>query len=127
MINTKQTLTINVKLPTLNEYIDACRTNQYKGATFKRDYQNLICYLIRAAGLKRVEGPQWITYIFYEKNKKRDKDNVASFAKKVINDALQVMGILPNDNNEWVAGTSEMFDYSEKTSKITVILEDYQN
>ena len=49
---------------------------------------------------------------------KRDKDNVA-FAKKYILDALQKSGILPNDNNKYIAGFIDTFVY-EKCDKVVV-------
>lgn len=116
-----QKFTIDGRLPTLNEYIDRCRTNKYAGAGFKKDHQNYIAWCIKKAGINPVEKVS-IKYIFYEKNKRRDKDNVSSFAKKVINDALQETGILKNDNWECIELMTENFKVDKENPRIEVEL-----
>ena len=39
-----QTVMIHGKLPSLNEYIDACRRNRYQAAKMKRDAEELIIW-----------------------------------------------------------------------------------
>lgn len=46
---------INAKLPSLNEYINACRRNKYQGAKFKRDVEEVIGWAdYRSKGKKDV-------------------------------------------------------------------------
>ena len=120
----KQRFVINTKMPTLNEMIRRDRTNRYAGAELKKRYQLYVSACIRQAKLTPVKQAQWILYEYHESSKRRDKDNVSAFARKVINDALQTTGIIPKDNNEWVAGLSEVFVY-DKTDKIIVTLVDH--
>ena len=122
----RQRFEINVKMPTLNELIKRDRTNRYAGNELKRRYQMIASARIRQARLSPVKQAQWILYEFHESSRRRDKDNVSAFARKVINDALQNTGILPNDNNEWVAGLSEVFVY-DKTDRIIVTLVDHSD
>ena len=119
----KQTFTINAKTPSMNEIIGRNRTNKFAGATAKKRYQNTVVWSIKAAKLQKVQVQQWIHYEFHEKTRKRDKDNLLA-AIKPINDALQQRGILPNDNNTWVAGLSMSFVY-DKTDRLVVTLADY--
>lgn len=119
----KQTFTINAKTPSMNEIIGRNRTNKFAGATAKKRYQNTVVWSIKAARLQRVQVQQWIHYEFHEKTRKRDKDNLLA-AIKPVNDALQQAGILPNDNNNWVAGLSMSFVY-DKTDRLVVTLADY--
>ena len=119
----KQTFTINAKTPSMNEIIGRNRTNKFAGASAKKRYQNTVVWSIKAAKLHRVQVQQWIHYEFHEKTRKRDKDNLLA-AIKPVNDALQQAGILPNDNNTWVAGLSMSFVY-DKTDRLVVTLADY--
>lgn len=119
----KQTFTINRKTPSMNEIIGRNRTNKFAGASAKKRYQNTVVWSIKAARLQRVQVQQWIHYEFHEKTRKRDKDNLLR-AIKPVNDALQQRGILPNDNNTWVAGLSMSFVY-DKTDRLVVTLADY--
>lgn len=98
------------KLPSLNDYINACRTNQYKGAKLKKDVENLISTYIKIAKvqkkLKPTDKPIIVHFEWHEKTKRRDADNVAS-AKKYILDAMQKSGIIPNDNRKYVKGFTD--------------------
>jgi len=101
--------TIPGRLPNLNDFIAAERTvvkNDYrnkilltKGAVMKKQWQRYIAEYIRN-DLKdtKPKTPINIHYTFFEPNRKRDKGNVMSFADKVICDALQQVGTIPNDN-----------------------------
>ena len=101
---------IYAKLPSLNEYQDACRANKYKGAKMKSETDTIIGWFIRKAvregTLEAVNGPVRLNFFWYEKTKRRDPDNVAS-AKKFILDALQKQGILPNDSRKYIYGFSD--------------------
>ena len=101
----KNYLYIGMQLPSLNEYINKCRTNPHVGAEFKRiTEENIAMWInnsVNHGNLHPVTSPCEIVIDFYEKNKRRDVDNVQS-ATKFILDALQTTGILPNDNQKWV-------------------------
>ena len=79
---------IPMRLPGLNEYIDAERTHRQKAAKLKRLVQRDIsaCILDQLGGAA-YDCPVDIEYTWYEPDRRRDKDNIA-FAKKFINDAL---------------------------------------
>lgn len=98
---------IRAKLPSLNDYILACRANRYKGAQFKRDVEELIGWNIRQALAKKTlqptSDPLTVNFVWHEKTKRRDADNIAS-AKKYILDAMQKQGIIPNDNRKYIRG-----------------------
>lgn len=98
---------INAKLPSLNDYTNACRANKYNGAKFKEEVEEVIGWAIRGAVCERTlrptQKPVYIFFEWHEKTKKRDADNIAS-AKKFILDAMQKHGIIPNDNRKFVKG-----------------------
>ena len=109
---------IQGRLPSLNEYISACRTNPYKGAQLKKEQQEIVAWEIMRARLdgylKPVTKPCIINFEYSEKKFKRDLDNISGFAHKVILDALVETGILPDDKYKWVTGFTDSFYESEK-------------
>lgn len=90
---------INQRLPSFNEYINACRYNRYAGATMKKNTENDIMWYINK--LPKFNKPIKINFTWIEANKRRDYDNIC-FGKKFILDALQKAGKLENDRLKWV-------------------------
>lgn len=118
--------TIKVKLPSLNDYIKANRSNAFQGNQFKKDIEMLICCYIRQAltigTLHKPNGPVIVYFDWHEKTKKRDADNIAS-AKKFILDALQKQGVLVNDNRKYVKGFHDTI-IDDKEDFVVVRLEE---
>ena len=82
-------LTINGRLDNMNDYTRACRTNQYKGAKMKQKNDAVVIRaILEQLGRLRITKPVIIRYRWYEPNKRRDLDNISSFGRKVIQDAL---------------------------------------
>lgn len=84
--------TIPGRLPGINEYTQACRPNPFVGSKMKKDAEKAVMCATNI-GLM-IDRPVFIYYRFYEKNKRRDLDNISGFAHKVIQDALVKNGIL---------------------------------
>lgn len=114
------TFKINIKLPSLNEYVKWCRGNKYAAAKRKRDIEDAIMWSVNT--IPKISRPCVLHFTWYEQTKRRDKDNVA-FAKKFILDALQKAGKLPNDNNRYVLGFSDDFVYKQGDGVLTEIEE----
>jgi Holliday junction resolvase RusA-like endonuclease len=112
---TAQKIKIVGKMPSLNEYIEACRRNAHCGARLKSNVEAGI--IPQLAKLKKIEKPVHITFIWHEINKRRDKDNVAA-AKKFILDALQKAGKLINDNNDYIAGFTDRLNTAAKNTVV---------
>ena len=115
-----QTLIIYGKLPNLNEYTRACRTNRFAGAKMKSDAERIIGAFIRTqlpgvAFEKAVE----LQFRWYEPNKKRDLDNVC-FAKKFILDSLVSNGIIIADGWQGVKGFTDTFFIDKENPRIEV-------
>ena len=113
---------IPMKLPSLNEYINACRRNKFSGANMKKKIENDIAYFINA--LPHYNNPIKIHFTWVEANKRRDYDNIC-FAKKFILDAMQECGKLENDNRKWVTGFTDSFKYG-KDYKVILEIEEVQ-
>lgn len=98
---------IKQKLPSLNEYTAACRSNAYKGGKFKAEVEEVIGWYIKQAltskTLHKPSGAVLVRFEWHEKTKRRDADNIA-FAKKFILDALVKCKVLENDSRKFVKG-----------------------
>lgn len=93
----------NRTLPTLNEFINAWGTRSgkfNKGGELKKKIQYGLGLEARSQNKEKLcfDKPSKINYVFIEKDNKRDFDNITGVAHKLINDALQQVGILKNDN-----------------------------
>lgn len=117
---------VNAKLPSLNEYIDVCRSNKYQAAGYKRDIEEMIGWAIKQALVKRelkaTNKPCIVKFTWIEKDARRDYDNIA-FAKKFILDAMQKQGIIPNDNRKYVKGFTDSFGIGDNYKVIVELLE----
>lgn len=111
---------IDMKLPSLNDYIRVCRTNKYMASKYKADIENQIGLFI--AKMPKYTKPIKIHFTWVEGNKKRDLDNIA-FAKKFILDAMQKFGKLENDNRNCVYAFTDSFKYGKETKVILEIEE----
>jgi Holliday junction resolvase RusA-like endonuclease len=112
---------ILLKLPSLNEYINACRSNRYAGAKMKEQIESDISWYIKV--LPKYKRPVKIKFEWVESNKKRDLDNIC-FAKKFILDAMVKCGKLENDNRNYVIGFEDSFSYAKENKVILEIKEE---
>ena len=114
-------LTIPGKLPGLNDYIDAERTNRHKGAKMKAENGNIVAVAIRKClrGV-RIDKPVFMEYLWVEPSRRRDKDNISSFGRKVIQDALVDTGVLKDDGWKYVVGFSDSFEVDKENPRIEV-------
>lgn len=115
-----QKFEINLKLPSLNDYIDVCRGNKYKAARFKKDIETDIGWFIRR--MPKYDKPIQIHFHWVEGSKRRDLDNVA-FAKKFILDAMVKAGKLKDDNRKCVNAFKDTFEYGSSSKVILYIYE----
>lgn len=99
------------RLPSLNEYVLACRTHWAKGAALKQDTETLIFWSIKSAQNKGfcrpVKTPVVVAFLWHEYGDRRDADNIYS-AKKYILDAMQTAGVIANDSRKHVVDCIDM-------------------
>lgn len=131
-MNNYHSFRIDGTLPNLNEYIKADRVmirhaghcysqgNEMKQSV-QRDVQ---AYIRRDLKGVVIENPITITYCFYEPNRRRDKDNIAAFAMKVIQDALVAEGVIKNDGWKEIYSFECYFDVDKVNPRIEVRLEE---
>lgn len=114
-------LVIQGRLPGLNEYTRECRMNAYAGAKMKKDAQKVVCFFILQQLRKvRIEKPVELAYTWYERNERRDHDNVSGFGHKVIQDALVEAGTLKDDGWHEIIGYSDTFKIDKEKPRIEV-------
>ena len=113
------TIEIPIKVPSLNEYIGACRTNYHKANKMKHEVQDEVAVYI--GHLPRMTKPVRIDFLWTEKNNRRDYDNISSAGRKFILDALVNSGKLPDDNRKHVVGFSDRFEVG-KGYKVTLTI-----
>lgn len=118
-----QKLTIHGKLPGLNDYTRANRTNAHVGAKMKRESEAIIRLNIRAQKIKSVSGAVRLSFKWYEPNKKRDLDNIC-FAKKFILDSLVKERIIETDNWRGVVGFTDEFYVDVAYPRIEVTIKE---
>ena len=73
-------------------------------------------------GRLRITKPVRMEYIWYEPNKRRDLDNISSFGRKVIQDALVASKVLQNDGWDNIKGFSDEFYVDKKNPRIEVLI-----
>lgn len=113
-------LVIPLTFPGLNDYINAERTHRQKAAKMKKQYQDAVMLCIRSQRLPTFDGPVYMYYTWVEKDRRRDKDNVAAFGRKVIQDALVKAGVLENDGWANIVGFSDTFEVDKKRPRVEV-------
>lgn len=59
-------------------------------------------------------------YTWYERNRRRDKDNISSFGRKVIQDGLVKAEIIKNDGWAQIEGFSDEFRVDKKHARVEV-------
>ena len=119
--------TIDGRLPSLNEFIAKNRSRAVMGNRMKQESQRLVeAHIMRDLRKVHIDKPVFIEYTFYEPNKKRDLDNISSYAHKVIQDALVESGVLHNDSWHYVVGFSDSFEIDKENVRIEVVIKEVE-
>ena len=66
-------------------------------------------------------------YHWVEKDRRRDKDNVSGYGRKVIQDSLVKAGYLRNDGWGEIVGFTDTFSVDKGRPRIEVIIEEMEN
>lgn len=116
-------LVIPGRLDGLNAYTEANRANPHRGGKMKKGNEAAVMLAIRQQlrGL-RISKPVFLRFFWHEPNKRRDHDNVSSFGRKVIQDALVKCGVLKDDGWDYVTGFSDDFYCDRENPRIEVMI-----
>lgn len=115
---------IPFSLPGLNELIAAERQHRQKAAKFKREHQRAVELCIRSQLRRPLREPVTMHYLWVEKDRRRDKDNVSSFGRKIIQDALVSVHALKNDGWSNIEDFTDSFSTDKKRPRIEVVIEE---
>lgn len=118
-------LVIPGRLVGLNEYIEAERRNKYKAAQIKREAEDLVmlCARQQLRGWK-ARGPVMMFYLWVEKDRRRDKDNISGYGRKIIQDALVKGKFLKNDGWNDIEGFADDFAVDKGNPRIEIVIEE---
>jgi len=118
-------------LPSLNDYLAEIGKNPKAGNKFKADYQKPIIGAIRRClrGWTVTNPPVILHYHYYEKKKgkRRDISNIHALCAKFAEDAMQIAGVIENDNPDWISGFTADFDWIESDPYIEIEIEERGN
>ncbi|MDF1565312.1 MAG: hypothetical protein P1V51_19905 [Deltaproteobacteria bacterium] len=87
----------------------------------KKHWSEAVAVALWTAGTRAVDYPVHVHFRWIERNRRRDKDNVAG-AKKLIIDGLRYAGILANDGWEHVVGFSDDFAVDKERPGVEITL-----
>lgn len=120
-------IVVTGRLQSLNEYIDAERSNRFRAAKMKRDAQQKVMICIRKClGMWTASEPVVMHYTWVEPNRRRDLDNICAFARKVIQDALVASGVLSGDGWAQIAGFDDRFLIDARCPRVEVEIEEVE-
>lgn len=117
-----QRLVISGELPSRNQAESAARKHWSSGSRFKRENTELVQWFVKIGRIKPVKGLAAVTVTFFEKNKKRDADNIMAGGLKYIMDGLVTAGILQDDSPKYVDLTVSPIKYDGLNPRIEVVL-----
>lgn len=119
-----QKFVIYGRLPSLNEYVNSCRSNRYGANSMKKKYERMITEFIEYFKIQPVKNyPVHMKITWYEKNNRRDVDNV-TFGTKFVLDALVKNGILKDDSRKYITSVSHEVRTDKDTPRIEVEMEE---
>lgn len=118
---------IDGRLPSLNEVLTAMNTQRGKWNRWnseKHKYEARVIKAIDAAGKpeRMFVKPIRIHFDFYEKDARRDCDNISGAAHKIVMDALQRAEVIRNDSVRYVKGHSDAFYIDPARPRIEITI-----
>lgn len=122
---------IKERLPTLNQFIAAMNRNRFIANKMKSKWQKFICLSmnkqIKGKNVK-FETPLFFIFTWIEKDRRRDKDNICGFARKIIFDAMIENGYISNDGWKEIAGWEDRFTIDKNDYGIDIkIIENFED
>lgn len=117
-------IVIPFTLPGMNDYVAAERANRQKGAAFKKKWQNDVAIVMKRQIRGKLKEPVVMHYTWFERDKRRDKDNVSAFGRKVIQDALVQIRALQNDGWNNIALFTDDFQVDKARPRVEIEIEE---
>ena len=115
------------RLPGENEIIKAAKSGKGKNNAYtrlKKKWTDYVAAIFQDCHIRPM-GSIYVSFVWIEKNRKRDKDNITA-AKKFIFDAMIKAGIIPNDGWKNIVGWRNSFKVNPHTFGVWVIIRQKQ-
>lgn len=120
-----QKLRIEGRLPSMNDVIKANRSNKFAGNTLKQKATNEVALAAKQQKLKSFTKKINLEFIWYCKDRRRDKDNIMS-AQKFIFDGLQKADVIKNDGWKEIGEIKHRFEI-DKNEGVVVHMTEVEN
>lgn len=121
----RASFTIAGRLPSYNEYINSCRRAWYIGASFKKKQTKRVSMELIAAGVPKFTRPVLMHFRWFERDRRRDRDNIRS-GEKYIMDALTERERITNDTQKWVIDSHHEILLDKQNPRIEIDIEEIQ-
>lgn len=121
-LNNEEKLVIDGELPNLNEIIETSKMHWAKYANEKKYLTENIALLAKSKIKKKYEKVN-LTFVWYCKNKRKDKDNIIAGQKFII-DALVLAGVIKNDGWNEIGNIFHFFEVDAKNPRVEVIIKE---
>lgn len=112
----EQSFWIEGTMPGLNATLGKALHNRYMYGALKKECDNRVIVACKLAKINPVTHPALVTFVWVEKDRRRDPDNIDS-AKKFILDGLIKAGILKGDGWKHIAGFGRPTFTTHKTKQ----------
>lgn len=119
------TLFIQGPLPGLNDIIDAAKGTLGRGYNYSRmkaRWTNAVALQVRAARIPPMPSARFL-FTWVEKNRRRNKDNIAGGGRKFVLDGLVTARVLSNDGWTEVVSWSDRFIVDPRRPGVEVTIE----
>ena len=117
----------NKTFPSWNDVLAQYGRKPQIGNRTKQEMQMMCVNAIRRQLNLVIDKPIKITYTFYEPDRKRDLGNLL-FVDKIFEDALQVCGVIKNDNQNFVKGiTANEVQIDKDNPRVVVEIEEIED
>lgn len=120
-----QQLILDGQLPAINEIIATTKSHWSKYSRVKKANTNIVASQALGQKLRPITNKVDIVFFHYRPSRRKDPDNVAGGAMKVILDGLVKAGVLKNDTMEFVNTLCHCFEVDKKNPRIEVLI--YEN
>ena len=117
----------NKTFPSWNDVLAQYGRKPQIGNKTKQEMQMMCVNAIRRQLNVVIDRPIKLTYTFYEPDRKRDLGNLL-FVDKIFEDALQVCGVIKNDNQNFVKGITALEVQIDKDNpRVEIEIEEIDN
>ena len=114
--------TIPGRLPGLNEVTNQNRRHWSFGARLKKTATNMCASWAVAGRIPEYKTPIKVHVKWYEPNRRRDRDNVESGVKFIL-DGLKLAHKIKDDSQKWIVGVSHEVLLDRQNPRIEVTID----